>query len=130
MGALNNCTNCKKAKDVDAAASRMHEDCYACFPHAKTLGFYPHWEKMDNYREDSEEHPDMVNSPAHYTDGGIETIDFIEAKLGVLGFNSYCIGNAIKYLSRAGKKTIGGNTPYMEDVEKASWYLKRLLGEI
>ena len=41
---------------------------------------------------------DIVNSPAHYTYGGIETIDFIEAKQ-----LSYHCGNVIKYVSRAGK---------------------------
>lgn len=58
---------------------------------------------------------DPVNQPAHYTDGGIETIDFIEAK--GLGFN---LGNAIKYISRAGKK---GNR--LQDLQKAQWYLNR-----
>lgn len=58
---------------------------------------------------------DEVNQPTHYTDGGIETIDFIEAK--GLGFN---LGNAIKYISRAGKK---GNR--LQDLQKAQWYLTR-----
>jgi len=58
---------------------------------------------------------DLVNRPAHYTDGGIETIDFIEAK--GLGFN---LGNAVKYISRAGKK---GNR--LQDLQKAQWYLTR-----
>jgi hypothetical protein len=58
---------------------------------------------------------DNVNSPAHYKAGGIETIDFIEAK--ELGYN---LGNVIKYVSRAdhkGKK--------LEDLKKAQWYLNR-----
>lgn len=58
---------------------------------------------------------DNVNSPAHYKDGGIETIDFIEAKR--LG---YSLGNVIKYVSRAGKK---GDR--LEDLKKAQWYLAR-----
>jgi len=58
---------------------------------------------------------DAVNQPTHYTDGGIETIDFIEAK--GLGFN---LGNAVKYISRAGKK---GNR--LQDLQKAQWYLTR-----
>jgi hypothetical protein len=58
---------------------------------------------------------DMVNSPAHYKVGGIETIDFIEAKnLG------YHLGNAVKYISRADHK---GRR--IEDLEKAKWYLDR-----
>jgi len=58
---------------------------------------------------------DMVNNPAHYKVGGIETIDFIEAK-GL----SYNLGNVVKYVTRAGYK---GNRK--EDLEKARWYLTR-----
>lgn len=58
---------------------------------------------------------DEVNQPAHYTSGGIETIDFIEAKQ--LGYN---LGNVVKYISRAGKK---GNR--LQDLQKAQWYLAR-----
>jgi hypothetical protein len=58
---------------------------------------------------------DVVNSPAHYTYGGIETIDFIEAKQ----LNYHC-GNVIKYVSRAGKKG-----ERLEDLRKAQWYLNR-----
>lgn len=66
--------------------------------------------------------PDMVNNPAHYTKGGIETIDFIEAK----GLDSdYHIANVIKYLSRASDK---GN--YLEDLKKAQWYLARRIEKI
>lgn len=49
--------------------------------------------------------PDLVNHPEHYTDGGIETIDFIEAK--ELNFH---LGNAVKYISRAGKKRPNENS--------------------
>ena len=58
---------------------------------------------------------DNVNHPAHYKVGGIETIDFIEAK----GLN-YNIGNVVKYLTRADHK---GNR--REDLAKARWYLNR-----
>ena len=67
---------------------------------------------------------DMVNSPAHYTDGGIETIEFIQAKLTDEQFHGYCLGNALKYLSRAGKK---GDTA--TDLAKARWYINRIIGE-
>jgi hypothetical protein len=66
---------------------------------------------------------DMVNHPPHYTTGGIETIDFIEAKLSAEEFTGYCRGNALKYLSRAGLKG-----PSEEDIRKAIWYLNRSLG--
>jgi hypothetical protein len=61
--------------------------------------------------------PDPVNHPPHYKTGGIETIDFIEAK-----DLNYRMGNAVKYVSRAGKKE--GSDP-IEDLEKAVWYLQR-----
>lgn len=58
---------------------------------------------------------DSVNHPPHYTAGGIETIDFIEAK-----DLNYRLGNVIKYVSRAEKK----ENP-LEDLKKAKWYLER-----
>ena len=65
--------------------------------------------------------PDMVNAPPHYTAGGIETVDFLRAKLGRDGFAAYCRGNAIKYLTRIGLKANDA-----EDARKAEWYVKRL----
>ncbi len=65
---------------------------------------------------------DSVNHPSHYTDGKIEVIDFIEDKK--LGF---CLGNAVKYISRAGKKD---PTKEVEDLKKALWYIERRIKEI
>jgi hypothetical protein len=59
--------------------------------------------------------PDMVNQPPHYTYGGIETIDFIEAK--DLNYN---LGNVVKYVTRSGHKGTR-----IEDLKKAVWYLER-----
>ena len=64
--------------------------------------------------------PDMVNHPPHYTVGGVETIDFIEAK----GLN-YHLGQVIKYVSRAGKK---GDA--LQDLQKARWYLNREIARV
>lgn len=61
---------------------------------------------------------DNVNHPPHYKVGGIETIDFIEAKK--LNYN---LGNAVKYITRADHK---GNRN--EDLQKALWYINRELG--
>jgi hypothetical protein len=58
---------------------------------------------------------DAVNHPPHYKAGGIETIDFIEAKS--LNYN---LGNVIKYITRSDLK---GNK--LEDLQKAQWYLNR-----
>ena len=60
--------------------------------------------------------PDLVNHPPHYKAGGIEVIDFIEAK--DLNFR---LANVVKYVSRAGKK----DSDPVQDLEKAAWYLKR-----
>lgn len=60
---------------------------------------------------------DVINHPSHYTSGKIEVIDFIEdQKLG------YHLGNAVKYISRAGKKD---PTKTVEDLRKAAWYINR-----
>ena len=71
---------------------------------------------------------DMVNHPPHYKVGGIETLDFIRAKLGVDGYVGYCVGNVLKYLSRAGHKD---KKKVQEDLKKAEFYLKEaiLIGE-
>lgn len=60
---------------------------------------------------------DPVNHPSHYTDGKIEVIDFIEDKN--FGFN---LGNAIKYISRAGKKSPDTK---IQDLQKAIFYIQR-----
>ena len=60
--------------------------------------------------------PDLVNKPPHYKTGGVETIDFIEAK-----DLNYRLGNVVKYVVRCGKK----NTDPVQDLEKAAFYLNR-----
>lgn len=62
--------------------------------------------------------PDAVNHPPHYTrhPAGIEVIEITEHE-------GFCLGNAIKYLLRAGVK--GGKDKYVEDLEKAKWYVDR-----
>lgn len=58
---------------------------------------------------------DSVNHPKHYTShpSGIECIQITEHM-------DFCIGNAIKYLWRA-----GGKNDEVEDLEKAVWYIQR-----
>lgn len=58
---------------------------------------------------------DAVNHPSHYTLGGVEVVDAIEARR--LGFH---LGNAVKYIARADHK---GSR--VEDLKKARWYLDR-----
>lgn len=65
---------------------------------------------------------DPVNHPSHYTDGKIEVIQFINDKK--LNFE---LGNAVKYICRAGKKD---KTKTIEDLEKAIWYIKHEIEEL
>jgi len=62
---------------------------------------------------------DAVN-PDHYKVGGIETIDYIQAKLTPEEFVGYCRGNVLKYISRAGQKD-----DTVQEIRKAIWYLER-----
>lgn len=66
---------------------------------------------------------DRVNHPKHYTShpSGVECITVTE-------HYDFCIGNAIKYLWRAGLKKEEGMDDYtkkIEDLEKAIWYIQR-----
>jgi hypothetical protein len=74
---------------------------------------------------------DMVNHPDHYTSdpSGVECIDITRHR----NFN---VGNAIKYLWRAGLKEDSNKsikTKQVEDLQKAVFYIndeiKRLAGE-
>jgi hypothetical protein len=64
--------------------------------------------------------PDMVNSPAHYGNGSIECIEYIEDFLTTEEFIGYLRGNIAKYLHRFRYKN------GIEDLKKAEWYLGRL----
>lgn len=65
---------------------------------------------------------DPINHPSHYTSGRFETIDVIED--WQLGFH---LGNAVKYISRAGKKD---PAKIVEDLKKARWYLDREIARL
>lgn len=76
----------------------------------------------DEYDTHDQGEHDAVNHPSYYC-GNIEVIDFIEDKnLG------YHLGNAVKYISRAGKKHEIGMSDLekeIEDLKKARFYLNR-----
>lgn len=82
----------------------------------KTPGHCPKYAYVKSFSVDN------VNHPAHYNDGKIEVIDYIEDKK--LGF---CLGNAVKYISRAGKKD---KSKEVEDLKKAIWYIERRIKEV
>lgn len=65
---------------------------------------------------------DPVSHPAHYCDGGIETLDFILAKK-----LDFLTGQVVKYISRAGKKD---PEKELEDLKKARFYLERKIAEM
>jgi hypothetical protein len=62
---------------------------------------------------------EAIDHPAHYggADNPYEAIKVIEA--WNLGF---CLGNVVKYISRAGKKNSDSE---LQDLKKARWYLDR-----
>ena len=96
--------------------SKRHEICHNC---AQEFIF---WLYSEADPEKEENKNDPVNHPSHYTDGKIEVIDYIEDK--GLGF---CLGNAVKYISRAGKKD---PEKEIEDLRKAAWYINRRIEEL
>lgn len=63
---------------------------------------------------------DSVNNPKHYTEhpSGIECIEITEHM-------NFCVGNAIKYLWRAGLKG-----EQVEDLRKARWYIDREIARV
>lgn len=66
---------------------------------------------------------DMINKPAHYNNGTIETIDYIVDALGEFEAISYCQGNIIKY---TGSRLFSKGNP-IEDAKKARWYLTKMI---
>jgi hypothetical protein len=63
---------------------------------------------------------DMVNNPPHYTQGGMETIDIMEAKSTPEEFKGHLKLTALKYLTRAGHKE-----SELQDAKKTQWYVNR-----
>lgn len=67
---------------------------------------------------------DSIN-PDHYKSGGIETIEYMQAKLSKEEFYGYIKGNALKYISREGLKS-EKLTDKIDDCSKAIWYLEQM----
>lgn len=85
------------------------------FRNGKTVSYFIRGEKAEGIFPPM----DKVNHPSHYNAGKIECIEFIEDQR--LGFH---LGNAVKYIVRAGKKD---PEKTVEDLEKAIWYIRRHL---
>ena len=81
----------------------------------------------EEYEKDSsinKDKQDMIN-PSHYKKGGIEAIDYMKAKSTPEEFKGHLRLTALKYLSRYGQKDNG-----LQELEKAKWYLDRLIQEL
>ena len=102
---------CKEC-DLD----KHHAGCHNC-THEFLFWLYSEAEP-----EKEENKNDPVNHPSYYTDGKIEVIDYIKDK----GLD-FCLGNAVKYISRAGKKD---PEKEIEDLRKAAWYINRRIEEL
>lgn len=71
---------------------------------------------------------DVVNHPSHYTAGKYEVIDMIGEIVGHYeGEVAYDLGNAVKYISRAGLKNPDKLT---EDLNKSIWYINRAIKKL
>lgn len=108
--------NCKGINCSACDLSKYQEGCSNCGREFLV------WLYSEADPEKEEDKDDPVNHPSHYTDGKIEVIDYIEDK--GLGF---CLGNAVKYISRAGKKD---QNKEVEDLQKAIWYISRKIEQI
>ena len=131
-----NCTECPLSKKYDKETNE-YTNTYACVFDEMSddmLNKCYNWYKELNPAAcenaqaeccDKEHNADMVNHPAHYTQGGIECIDALKAAtVSKTGIEAVCTANAIKYLWRYEEKN------GIEDVKKARWYIDRLIKEL
>ena len=65
-----------------------------------------------------------VNSPQHYTQGNMETIDMIKESLTEEEFSGYLKGNILKYVCRYKHKGMP-----LKDLMQSQWYLDKLVKE-
>ncbi len=108
--------HCQNSHCVSCVLHDRHEELNYCFSSVTDNDVNINYEILFGGKNDP------VNRPSHYTDGKIEVIEFIEDKN--LGF---CLGNAVKYIARAGKKD---PTKEIEDLNKAKWYIERRIKEL
>lgn len=131
---IKTCRHCDIRFNRDDAAPIPHDRCERCHEEIEAMGPLDRlvregmelaaakWERGDM---DASPTNDAVNHPSHYTQGGIECIDALEAAtVGKRGIEAICTANVIKYLWRYERKN------GVEDVRKARWYLERLIKEL
>lgn len=108
------CRECEHPCGVDLNLKNV-SDAFATVRYCPMTGGKAKWElEADNEF-------DNVNHPAHYTEGRkYEPIEVIEDwEL------DFCLGNALKYISRAGRKN-----DTVEDLNKAIWYIQRKIEQL
>ena len=113
----------KRSEDVKTDTREVVEQ------HGEDNTYCTRYNPMDEIAESAEKYletvkPDLVNRPAHYTSGGIECIDAMQAAFGDEAVKDFCLCNAFKYLWRHWQKN------GVEDLKKARWYLNRLIREM
>ena len=82
-------------------------------------GFVP----IENYTAITEEE-DIINKPKHYTQTGIEAIDYLKSTMSKEAYQGFLEGNVKKYMHRFRFKN------GIEDLKKANWYLNKLIKEL
>lgn len=113
-----------KAKDKDEIVEDMQKLDWSQFIRNE-VKYYKLMQDMGKRKAKKKQiKNDNVNHPSHYTANGIECIEAIRASMTADQFCGYLKGNIIKYLWRYELKG-----KMIEDLQKASFYLTRLLKE-
>lgn len=108
-----NCPECERLLDDDGFCGECDSNVFE-YP-------YPDF-TVDMYDDPPRPLPsDPVNNPAHYGQGSIECIEYIQDFLNDDEYIGYLRGNIAKYLHRWRYKN------GVEDLKKAQWYLTELL---
>ena len=96
--------------------------CSGCGQHNTAERFVCFWCSKDRREPTAKDTTTLaVDHPAHYGgDTTYETIKVLEARFTPEQMAGFNLGNAVKYISRAGKKGAA-----LEDLQKARWYLDR-----
>lgn len=134
-------TSIDREKYIEALKD-VCKDCNGCencpigrIEHNQKYCIDHNWEEMDDYalktlagaagivfEEDEEIVEDPVNRPSHYTSGGIECIDALEASMTPIEYAGFLKGQVFKYIWRYRLK----GKP-VEDLKKARYYLDHLI---
>lgn len=105
------CNKCPLENTCEASDPDGFEKCWQYI--AERIG--------EDSTENGEKLHDAVEHPSHYTQGGIECIDAMEAAFGAQELAVYCKIAAFKYIWRCKYKN------GLEDVKKAVWYLNKYI---